>query len=396
MNLVRVKLTDVVEGNNPRSDFSKVDDIAESIRRFGLLQPMVVEKFNKQYIIIDGACRFRALKKIKQAEADAIVLENPDDKTKVEITISANLMRSDLNLLEKARGLNNLFCTQPSKYNRTNMANMFGMSVALVGRLIKIAQNLPTTADPVLSPHLKDMGIDGVEMISQIPAEHVVKFLNAWEKKREWDDVDDIINQVFDRLDWMDDALNTGQLISSGKAFVINVGKTEIVLTADKSVYTEAKQKYEKANKAQYGSGESRSKKMSEKDKADRKKKQAADKKAREKAIKELPKMIADFLAGDKVDQKWIDEIGRDLCSRFTNAEYCRRLFNMFGIKYKGDSFSMREKSWDLVFKKLCNNPTSIVLLFTYFNMPGFGFEIDWHKNLKKIQNAKNKGVAKK
>ena len=70
MKMMMVKLSEIKEGFNPRADFSSVDELARSIESIGLLQPIVVKMSSQDkgfvYIVVDGACRLRALKKLGQ------------------------------------------------------------------------------------------------------------------------------------------------------------------------------------------------------------------------------------------------------------------------------------------------------------------------------------------
>jgi len=91
---------------NPRKNFADgdFDELVESIRQKGIIQPLVVRKNGKGYEIIAGHRRYEAAKKVdKNMFVPVVVRETPDDEV-VEIMIVENLMRADLTELEEAEG----------------------------------------------------------------------------------------------------------------------------------------------------------------------------------------------------------------------------------------------------------------------------------------------------
>ncbi len=89
--------------NQPRKDFSeeKLQELADSIRQFGVIQPLVLKKQGPFYEIIAGERRYRAAKLAGLREVPAI-LRDYDEKTAREISIIENIQRSDLNAVEEA------------------------------------------------------------------------------------------------------------------------------------------------------------------------------------------------------------------------------------------------------------------------------------------------------
>ncbi|MDD4830969.1 MAG: ParB/RepB/Spo0J family partition protein [Candidatus Pacebacteria bacterium] len=95
----------------PRRDFeqSALDVLAESIKRYGILQPIIVTKNEKkdsqgivpEYQIVAGERRLRAAKMIGMDQVPVIIKEQTE-KEKLEISLIENVHRSDLNPVEKA------------------------------------------------------------------------------------------------------------------------------------------------------------------------------------------------------------------------------------------------------------------------------------------------------
>ena len=95
--------------NQPRKTFDKesLNELAESIRIHGLIQPVIVNKMDDGYMIIAGERRYRACKICGLTQIDAIV-KNYTNKQISEISIIENLQREDLNPVEIAKGIRKL------------------------------------------------------------------------------------------------------------------------------------------------------------------------------------------------------------------------------------------------------------------------------------------------
>lgn len=92
--------------NQPRRNFDEesLQELADSIERYGLIQPIIVTKKGDFYEIVAGERRWRASKKAGLTEIPAIVRDNDEKKNK-EIALIENIQREDLNVFEKATGI---------------------------------------------------------------------------------------------------------------------------------------------------------------------------------------------------------------------------------------------------------------------------------------------------
>ena len=93
----------------PRQAFdeSALDELAESIRLNGLLQPIIVRRAEEGWEIVAGERRWRALQRLGWESAPVIVRELTDEEMLV-VALVENLQRSDLSPLEEARGYQQL------------------------------------------------------------------------------------------------------------------------------------------------------------------------------------------------------------------------------------------------------------------------------------------------
>ncbi len=91
--------------DQPRKEFDQdaLDDLADSIRTYGLLQPLVVRPLAKGYQLVAGERRWRASRIAGLTEVPVIIKELTDAQT-AEIALVENLQREDLNPIEEAAG----------------------------------------------------------------------------------------------------------------------------------------------------------------------------------------------------------------------------------------------------------------------------------------------------
>ena len=103
ITMLKLSLVDP-KSDQPRKYFDKeaLEELSESIRENGLLQPILVREYAEgRYQIIAGERRFRACKLAGLTEIPAIVLDR-DDKAAAQIALIENIQREDLNPLEEA------------------------------------------------------------------------------------------------------------------------------------------------------------------------------------------------------------------------------------------------------------------------------------------------------
>ena len=85
-------------------DEEALEELSNSIKEYGVIQPIVVSKKNNFYEIIAGERRWRASKKAGLTEIPAVIKEDNVQRNK-EISLIENIQREDLNPIEKARGI---------------------------------------------------------------------------------------------------------------------------------------------------------------------------------------------------------------------------------------------------------------------------------------------------
>ena len=99
-----LKISDIEPNRNqPRKTFDKeaLEELADSIKQYGLIQPIVVQKKNDYYEIIAGERRWRAAKIAKLKEVPVVIKEYTPQEV-MEIALIENIQRKDLNPIEEA------------------------------------------------------------------------------------------------------------------------------------------------------------------------------------------------------------------------------------------------------------------------------------------------------
>jgi len=90
--------------NQPRKQFDEdsIEELADSIKQFGVIQPLVVKNKGNYYEIIAGERRWRASKKAGLKKVP-VIIRDFDDNEILKISLIENLQREDLNPIEEAR-----------------------------------------------------------------------------------------------------------------------------------------------------------------------------------------------------------------------------------------------------------------------------------------------------
>lgn len=101
---VMMKISDIEPNREqPRKSFDKesLEELADSIRQFGIIQPLVVQKKDDYYEIIAGERRWRAAKLARLKEVPVVIKEYTPQEV-MEIALIENIQRKDLNPIEEA------------------------------------------------------------------------------------------------------------------------------------------------------------------------------------------------------------------------------------------------------------------------------------------------------
>jgi len=166
----------IVIENRLREDLGDIDELARSIEEIGQLQPIIVKKEQKKLKLIAGQRRLEACRKLGRevwyvdASDQGIIVDTPAKKRRIEL--QENIMRKQMNPLEKAIGISEIDRLQKNEYGQSvgsrypqggwsyeDTAKMLGFkSKASVGFAVKIA--LAADNNPELAQKLANAKTD--------------------------------------------------------------------------------------------------------------------------------------------------------------------------------------------------------------------------------------------
>ena len=128
---------------NPRKQFEErdLDELSESIREHGIIQPIVVVRQGAAgYEIVSGERRYRAAKRLELAKVPVVIRSNDNDQELSEIRLIENIQRADLNPLEVAIAYQKLI--NDYKLTQEELSKRVGKNRASIANSLRLL-NLP-------------------------------------------------------------------------------------------------------------------------------------------------------------------------------------------------------------------------------------------------------------
>lgn len=116
-------------------DEESIDELANSIKEYGVIQPIIVTKKGSYYEIVAGERRWRASKRAGLTEIPAIIRDD-DERRNKEISLIENIQREDLNPIEKARGIKVLM--EEYELTQQKVADILGKSRSSIANTVRI------------------------------------------------------------------------------------------------------------------------------------------------------------------------------------------------------------------------------------------------------------------
>lgn len=126
----------------PRKVFNPeaLQELADSIREHGVIQPIVVTKTENGYEIVVGERRFRASQLAGLTRVPAIIKEKLEDQTKLEVALIENIQRQELNAIEEAQAYDRLI--KNFSMTQEQVAKKVGKSRPAIANTLRLL-NLP-------------------------------------------------------------------------------------------------------------------------------------------------------------------------------------------------------------------------------------------------------------
>ncbi|MDA1284203.1 MAG: ParB/RepB/Spo0J family partition protein [Proteobacteria bacterium] len=137
-NLLFISIEKIVrDPDQPRKKFNedKIKELAMSIKKHGLIQPIIIRKYSEEeYRIVAGERRWRASQIAGLNIMPSIIL--PSDLDKNEVSLIENIQREDLTIIEEANAYINLI--EKNQYSHEQLANIVGKSRSHVTNVLRI------------------------------------------------------------------------------------------------------------------------------------------------------------------------------------------------------------------------------------------------------------------
>lgn len=166
--------------NNPRQRMDGIDDLAESLRDYGLLQPIVVRQVDAGYELIAGHRRLEAARVLGWTEIAAVVRVETDSQAYL-LTLTENLQRQNLRPREEAAALDRL-------------ANENGWTTRQIGQAIKrshmhVSRRMRVFDDVVLAPLVQQerLKVSTAEELLRVPDTDERKVLAGRAVREGWE-----------------------------------------------------------------------------------------------------------------------------------------------------------------------------------------------------------------
>lgn len=177
----------------PRREFDpvKLNDLAESIRQYGVLQPVVVTRheiskddggLSVMYELIAGERRVRAAKIAGLAQIPVLIRTSDEsDQMKLELAIIENLQREDLNPVDRAKAFDRL--VKEFHFKHTQIAQKIGKSREYVSNTIRLLALPEAMLQAIVDGEITEGHTRPMLMLSDRPQEQEVLFKEILQKR---------------------------------------------------------------------------------------------------------------------------------------------------------------------------------------------------------------------
>ena len=139
----------------PRTIFREeaLDELANSIRQHGILQPLSVRRVGQRYELIAGERRLRAAKIAGLTDVPCIIM-TMDDQESTTAAMIENLQRQDLDFIEEAQGIARLM--EANSLSQEQVARLLGKSQSAIANKLRLLKHSPQVLNLLRQHHLTE------------------------------------------------------------------------------------------------------------------------------------------------------------------------------------------------------------------------------------------------
>ena len=106
---MQIPVNDIIVKKRVRKEIGDIEPLAESLKRYGLINPIVI---NKQNVLIAGERRLEAAKHLGWRTINAIISDSTDELERLELELEENIQRRDFNMEEVAEATRMIYRLQ--------------------------------------------------------------------------------------------------------------------------------------------------------------------------------------------------------------------------------------------------------------------------------------------
>jgi ParB family chromosome partitioning protein len=204
--------TDKIKPNpyQPRRDFdeARLRDLADSIRQYGVLQPLVLSRLEvekedgglvTEYELIAGERRLRAARLASVSQVPAIIRVGDTSMMKLELAIIENLQREDLNAVDRARAFFRLI--EEFKFTHAQVGQKIGKSREHVSNTLRLLSLPEEVLNALSAGKISEGHTRPILMLADRPEEQIVLFKEILYKKMTVREAEKISRKIaYDRV----------------------------------------------------------------------------------------------------------------------------------------------------------------------------------------------------
>lgn len=221
--VVKVKLSSIIPNRfQPRLAFNEeeLNELASSIKMYGVLQPLILRPIGDKYEIIAGERRYKASTLAGLTEVPAILV-NLDDQTSAELAIIENIQRKDLTPIEEAKSYKKLL--DLGNLTQDQLAAKMGKNQSTIANKLRLLNLVPEAQDALLHNSISERHARSLLQLKDNPAKQREVLNKIIEERLTVRDTDELIKNM----------MNIQQPFNSSQTSINSTVPSENVLNND-------------------------------------------------------------------------------------------------------------------------------------------------------------------
>lgn len=194
--VIKVKLSSIIPNRfQPRLSFNEeeLNELANSIKMYGILQPLILRPIGDKYEIIAGERRYKASTIAGLTEVPAILV-NLDDQTSAELAIIENIQRKDLTAIEEAKSYKKLL--DLGNLTQDQLAAKMGKKQSTIANKLRLLNLVPEAQDALLHNSISERHARSLLQIKDDPAKQREVLNKIIEERLTVKETDDLIKNL--------------------------------------------------------------------------------------------------------------------------------------------------------------------------------------------------------